>query len=385
MARVPHSAGPLFAGCLRSLEMTRLAERTPPSRGTEDSSGADDRPPMEPLTAAEKEAFLARARAEGRLLTSAEQYALFGPPPAPAAPAPPPIEVAEMEAAWLDDAQIRQLQQHFFPELGEPAQLPDFSLVRGVILDLDYTLAELSRDPATLWEEGARAAADYMRGTGMDLPDDFWQNIIEARRFAEEKSEEEQEEHIADDAMSFLLQFFGYPASRMDPDILRRAVDIFYAPEMTAWRLRPGAQAMLAALRSAGYKLALMTHHNCERVFQRTVDFLGIRPYFDLVVCSGGVEFRKPDVKFLEIALTRWDALPYEVVVVGDSLRHDIAGGIELGALTVLLDVLLEGGEGRGPAQVQFDNQQLAGQVTPDARIADLGALPDLIQQWATP
>jgi HAD superfamily hydrolase (TIGR01509 family) len=189
--------------------------------------------------------------------------------------------------------------------------------------------------------------------------------------------------------MSFLLQFFGYPASRMDPDILRRAVDIFYAPEMTAWRLRPGAQAMLAALRSAGYKLALMTHHNCERVFQRTVDFLGIRPYFDLVVCSGGVEFRKPDVKFLEIALTRWDALPYEVVVVGDSLRHDIAGGIELGALTVLLDVsldvLLEGGEGRGPAQVQFDNQQLAGQVTPDARIADLGALPDLIQQWATP
>ena len=54
----------------------------------------------------------------------------------------------------------------------------------------------------------------------MELPDDFWRNIIEARIFAYTKSEEEQEEHIADDAMSFLLQFFGYPASQMDFDVL---------------------------------------------------------------------------------------------------------------------------------------------------------------------
>jgi hypothetical protein len=38
---------------------------------------------MEPLTPEEKERFLARVRAEGRSLTSEEQYALFGPPPEP--------------------------------------------------------------------------------------------------------------------------------------------------------------------------------------------------------------------------------------------------------------------------------------------------------------
>jgi hypothetical protein len=47
----------------------------------------DTRPTMESLTAEEKEAFLARARAQGRSLTSAEQYAIFGPPPE-ARPAP---------------------------------------------------------------------------------------------------------------------------------------------------------------------------------------------------------------------------------------------------------------------------------------------------------
>ena len=102
----------------------------------------------------------------------------------------------------------------------------------------------------TLLARGAQAAEAYMRSTGMDLPPDFATNIVEARRFAEEKSAEEKEEHLADDALSFLLQFYGYPTPRMDPQVLKQAVDLFYAPEMTAWRLAAGArQALIAAAR----------------------------------------------------------------------------------------------------------------------------------------
>ena len=335
------------------------------------------RPGMEPLTPEEKEAYLSRARARGRSLTSAEQYSIFGPPPEPA-PAPKAVEqVAEMQPAHLDSQRLAQLQENFFPELGDSAPLPDFSLLRGIIFDFDYTLAELTRPHAELLEAGAKAAADYMRSTGMDLPEDFWNNIIEARRFAQEKSEEEQEEHIADDAMSFLLQFFGYPASQMDTQVLQRAVDIFYAPEMTAWRLRPGVKQLLKTLHAEGYKLATITNYNADRVFQRTVDYLGIRPYLDICLSSGSVEYRKPDTKIFNIALERWDALAYEVVVVGDSLAEDIAGGIELGALTVLLD-------SNTTPQIIFSNEQLKSQVRPDARISDLTELPQLLRQWAT-
>lgn len=336
------------------------------------------RPGMEPLTTAEKEAFLARVRSQGRALTSAEQYAIFGPPqPAPVAPAqPPPPPVEEMEAAPLDEQRLSQLQRNFFGELGE--RLPAFSLLQGVIFDFDETLAELSRPHADLLAEGAQAADAYMRSRGMELPPDFWPNIVEARRFAEEKSEEEVEEHIADDAMSFLLQFFGYPASRMDPTILRQAVDLFYAPEMSAWRLRPGAVEALRALRAAGLRLALLANYNCDRVFQRTVDYLGLRPYFDLCLTSAAIEYRKPDPKFFQPALTHWDALPHEVVIVGDSLRHDIQGGLELGALTVQIT-------GATRPQVAFDNAQLAAQVRADATLTDLAELPQIVRLWATP
>jgi putative hydrolase of the HAD superfamily len=160
--------------------------------------------------------------------------------------------------------------------------------------------------------------------------------------------------------------------------VLQRAVDIFYAPEMTAWRLRPGVKQMLKTLHGAGYKLATITNYNADRVFQRTIDYLGIRPYLDLCLASGSVEYRKPDTKIFEIALERWDALAYEVVVVGDSLADDIAGGIELGALTVLV-------EQSTTPQVAFSNEQLAHQVQPDARITDLAELPALLRQWAEP
>lgn len=293
------------------------------------------------------------------------------------------IQLAERVAATptkeqvelnLTEAEVAELEQNFFPDLpgADPIRAP--RLVQGIIFDFDDTLAHLNRPLPELMAEGAKAAQAYMQSTGMDLHESFWEQIIDARLFADQKSAEEQEEHIANDTMSFLLQFFGYPASRMDPNVLKTAVDLFYAPEMGAWKAAPGAHAMLAALQKEGYKLALVANHPCERVFQRMVDYTGLRPYLDLVVCSAGVEWRKPVPDIFQIALDRWQALAYEVVVVGDSLAEDIAAGLELGALTV---------------QVQNDSPQAAAlaenstPVIPDAVVTDLTQLPGLIQAWA--
>ncbi len=350
--------------------MSKIDESLPPEDALD---RVELRPGQEPLTPEEKERFLTRVRGEGRTLTSAEMYAIFGPPPERPDATPTYGEVAEMTPAAIDAARLDLLTRDFFHDVA--SALPAPPLVRGVIFDFGDTLASLTRPLHALMTEGARAAENYMRSAGMTLPDDFYTKIIEARRFAEEKSAEEQEEHLADDAMSFLLQFFGYPASRLDPAVLQRAVDIFYAPEMTAWRLRPGAREALTTLRGVGYKLALLTNYNCDRVFQRTIDYLQLRPYFDLCLSSASVEYRKPDARFLQIALDHWDFLAYEVVVVGDSLVEDIRGGIELGAQTVLV-------RSAEQAQVQLDNTRYAAEIQPDAIIDDLTTLPTIIRAW---
>jgi HAD superfamily hydrolase (TIGR01509 family) len=356
--------------------MARMSEEQARRDGERRLDAIELRQGMDPLTAEEKERFLARVRAQGRALTSEEQYALFGPPPEPEVETPVYTDITPMEPAALAESELAQLAQDFFPELGAGTPRPPLQLVQGVIFDFDNTLARLAEARSTLMAQGAQAAEAYMRRTGMDLPPDFAPNIVEARLFAEEKSAEEKEEHIADDALSFLLQFYGYPTSRMDPQVLKQAVDIFYAPEMTGWRLAPGVKEMLQTLRAAGYKLALLTNYNCDRVFQRTVDYLGLREYFDVCLCSAAVEYRKPDARFFQIVLDRWDALPYETVVVGDSLVDDVQGGLELGALTIWLD-------GETTPQVEQQNQAVAPQVKPDAVVAELAELPAIIKQWA--
>lgn len=348
-------------------------------RKDEPTNHPSEQPPLEPLTPEEMERFLAQARVQGRLLTSEERARIFG-PQEKARPTEVSVQqiVPEQSTVLLDAVQLEQLQNDFFPELGSSVHAPTPRLVQGVIFDFDETLAVLSRPIDELMEEGARAADAYLRSTGMELPAEFWPNIIEARRFAQEKSEQENEEHLADDALSFLLQFFGYPASKMDPDVLKRAVDIFYAPEMTAWRLAPGAIEVLRTFQAEGYKVALLANYNCDRVFQRTVDYLGLRPYLDMCISSASVEYRKPDEKFFHLVLERWDALPYEIIVVGDSLLHDIKGGIDLGALTVHCTYA-------STPQVTYDNAQVADQIIPDAVIDALSRLPAIVQAWANP
>jgi FMN phosphatase YigB (HAD superfamily) len=317
---------------------------------------------MEALTLEELDEFMKRAKARATNFREADVIALRHTPQG---------EAFDEVIVDLDGEQVATLVQNFFPEL--PDLSPPRRLVQGIIFDFDNTLAQLRRPIEELMREGAITAEQYMRSTGMeDLPDPFWESIVEARIFAQTKSDDEQEEHISDDALSFLLQFFGYPASKMDPDVLRRTVDLFYAPEMSAWRAMPGAIEVLKQLSDEGYKIAIIANYSCDRTFQRIVDYTGLRPYLDFCLCSASVEWRKPGRDIYDIVLKRWDVEPYELVCVGDSLKHDIAGGLDLGAQTVHCRMI-----------PLAEDQRIVDTVQPDAVIDDLRQLPALVHAWS--
>lgn len=314
---------------------------------------------MEALTLDELDEFMKRAKARAKNFGEAERRSLQQ---------RQPNELEEVSID-LDSATLAALTQNFFPEL--PTAPRPRRLVQGIVFDFDNTLARLKRPLDELMAEGARNAEAYMRSTGMDLPADFWESIVEARIFAATKSDDEQEEHTADDTLSFLVQFFGYPASKMDPDVLHRAVDLFYAPEMTAWEPMPGALDLLRRLQADGYRLAVIANHPCERAFQRMVDYTGLRPFLDVCISSAAVEWRKPGKDIYDIVLKRWDVEPYELVCVGDSLKHDIAGGIDLGAQTIHCRML-----------PLAEDQRIVETVKADAEVGDLAEIMGFVEVW---
>ncbi len=102
-------------------------------------------------------------------------------------------------------------------------------------------------------------------------------------------------------------------------------------------RPRAGAEHTLAELRRRGLHLAVVSNiddHQFEPLWQQ----VGLDPLFDAVTTSEQARSCKPDPGIFRAALAKAnDVAPEEVVFVGDSVEHDVAGANTLGMTSVLI------------------------------------------------
>jgi putative hydrolase of the HAD superfamily len=89
----------------------------------------------------------------------------------------------------------------------------------------------------------------------------------------------------------------------------------------------------LEALRGA-YRLGLLTNGACD-LQREKIDGAGIGHYFDEIVISGDVGVGKPHRRVFETILSRLQVTPAEAVMIGNSLRTDVAGARDVGITTV--------------------------------------------------
>jgi len=103
----------------------------------------------------------------------------------------------------------------------------------------------------------------------------------------------------------------------------------FFDPARARVRCYPETVNVLAALTSAGIERAIISNSPWDApgsLSQNDMERCGIATYFDVVIVSGDVPWRKPNPEFMWEAARRLGVEPSECLVVGDSLRADIAG-----------------------------------------------------------
>ncbi len=93
----------------------------------------------------------------------------------------------------------------------------------------------------------------------------------------------------------------------------------------TGVRLMPGARALLAELKKGGYRLAVASNRP-RRFSLIALRVLGIRPFFDVVVCGDEVPRGKPAPDMFRRILQRCNISPREAVYVGD-MTIDVEAG----------------------------------------------------------
>ncbi len=101
-------------------------------------------------------------------------------------------------------------------------------------------------------------------------------------------------------------------------------------------QLRVGAIETLDGLRRRGYPLGIITNGK-TLVQNATIDAVGIRDYFNLILVSETVGVRKPDPRLFHLALEGLQTQAHATLFVGDHPQADIEGARGAGLQTAWL------------------------------------------------
>jgi putative hydrolase of the HAD superfamily len=126
-----------------------------------------------------------------------------------------------------------------------------------------------------------------------------------------------------------------------------------------AWEPYPDVAPALEALHGAGARLAVVS--NWDSRLRRILDEHGLVRWFETVVISAEVGWRKPHPGIFRRALEEMGATPAEVLHCGDSVGDDVEGARAAGIRPVLL--ARAGGKTAGGAPVIGDLRELVALV----------------------
>jgi len=153
-----------------------------------------------------------------------------------------------------------------------------------------------------------------------------------------------------------LSRYFGVQFDKSHEELCRQ-----YHLAAENLSVLPGAQKVLAALKNAGFLLGLVTNTSLPHsAIKAEFDRLALYDYFDTVVCSSEIVFRKPDRAMFDVALRSLNVAPADAMFVGDDYRADVVGAKNVGLKTVWLNP---------------QRQAIPGEVLPDYNIAALEAI----------
>ena len=168
--------------------------------------------------------------------------------------------------------------------------------IQAVLFDMGGTLENLYNDEA-IRQEATRGLRELLRERGVDpglsLPD--LQSAVSSGLEAYQSWRAQSEIELSPGIVwgEYILASHGLSKERL----LAAAEDIafFYETHYHIRSLRPEAPATLEALYKLGFRLAIISNVNSRRLVPCKLAEYGIAHYFDPVVTSSCLGWRKPN------------------------------------------------------------------------------------------
>lgn len=244
--------------------------------------------------------------------------------------------------------------------------------INTLFFDLGFTLMNFHADwtqvmPKAILELQQALLSLGYPVQGEDFRITFWQKLNEYYM--------ERETEFIEYTTTFLLQNLLVETGLTDVPghHLQTAVDAFYDVTEQHWQPEPDAAPTLQVLAKQGYRMAIISNAGDDRDVQALVDKAGIHHFFDMVLSSAAVGYRKPNPKIFSLVMEQMQIQPAEAAMIGDTLGADILGAQNAGILDIWISRRAD-----TPA-----NRAHAGTIHPTLQINTLAELPEALVPYS--
>lgn len=107
-------------------------------------------------------------------------------------------------------------------------------------------------------------------------------------------------------------------------------------PKVDSWVDFPETRSVLERVKARGFKLGVVS--NATDLTKRVLDNLDLSRYFDFIIVSEEVGFRKPRPEIFRLAASMGGTSPNRALHIGDKFAVDVVGAKSAGMNAVLVD-----------------------------------------------
>lgn len=201
--------------------------------------------------------------------------------------------------------------------------------LRGILFDLDDTLADSSGAEERVWGDVVERIAELVPGVDRDELRSRYVDVLEGH-YAE----------LSAGRIDFLTFRRRRLADALSP-WAEVSDDLFARYSLAKARIFdeigpfPDAVAVLRTLRGAGIRVGVLTNGPSD-IQRQKLRVARLDAELDSIAISGELGFAKPDPEAYRLALELLGTQPDETAMVGDSLENDVLGGLAAGLAAVV-------------------------------------------------
>lgn len=201
--------------------------------------------------------------------------------------------------------------------------------MRCILFDVWHTIVEPEVDSREYYRIRVRALLNSCGVPAADLD-----RALEAYLQVHEEIENIRSDRLVEiPAAEEVRRFFSRLG--LDCDVGPAQLRAFAEPFLKATRVKEGAVAAIQFARKSGFALGVLANSPHPGMIRERLRMAGLEKFFDAILVSAEVGYRKPHPRAFLSALEALNAPPQGAIMVGDDPKADISGAKSIGMTTV--------------------------------------------------